>query len=1265
MDWEWEFGLKVGGDCQATADLLNIVLRDFMFHGSVATLACDTNGFLSAKTTNSCVAITDLLNTAMDAFEADQLTNCDFTTVTTSATSTATSTVTTTVTTQERIEPFECMANSTVLSMMVSEVENTCNYNVQAMNGLLGLCSADRPESSGDDASNGNAAELPVGQTGNFTCALGLDAEGSGDGGDGVVFYIRPANNCELHAQMLTSVIQRMYTVPDTTAICVDGAIGFAVEAGAPDSCEMFQLPLAGALGRYFADPSSPELDGCNTAPIITTIAAVDAPETYRFVFVQDEQLAGFQASVSGTGYYVSLEEQLTTALDVRRCGRPGCSEAARRRAGRSFGNGGDYSGRLAVVSVDADATVTVNITARAESSGLLATDIAADLDAIVRNMTSPFTFTYGARSLTSTSFVSTTPTPEVSSSASSDDEGTSIIAAVVVVAIVLCMAVVYLFVVFSRRSAAAKDAAIKVGQDDRPSWADDLDAEDNTNGSVTFALTRRASLNARRTSNLVPDVPTDQPYAGRRSSFVPETSSAMAFKSPFANSGAMALPDQTAFQTSNGYDYGIHNSGRVEPFSFTTTFPIKDLQFRTPAVNRREVVEVVRVTQSFQATAAGHHVIDDYKHRGGLIAARDELPWAEVWAGMCTTIVILPAENENLVVFPGAGNSTTSGTFVVKNTQEEKYENIRCVSLEVSSTLTGETRHMRLFQPQERWESTTMLKNTVDLLMASMDSHFVVESGEVSNMFLYETPSNGRKPQERPSMGAFLLAWVSMKSASDTGMLDLARVMYILCAQDKALLTDADEYEFVVNLLAHVLVQIPAMNANGHQLSTSQKHAIGCLQNWRTVAIKHAANNDNGYRDIMPDGLAGEEGSGYLALEPDETEGGNPIAAGAAWRIATRPEEKPEQFDQFADDDELSVKAPSYLEPAASGDVTAPVSETPKQKKRRQKSEKKQAKDDAKSKAKADKAAAAAATASAAALPPVSEPDRVENADPGVASRPGGFVWPNAWWAEEMGTAEVSAAVDGAGDGAFMFRKSSKPATVVLVVNGSGSVSQFQVQKTKLGWDHAGRNYSTLVALVASLRAEGVVSSTGETFKIKSPAPGGSLYPAEGVGQLIGSEDAGGIYAEPALVESEYAAAVPESFGGFDDVVAPEAFPGFSGDGGEQRVDDESDDDSGAPPKTRGDALLETGDRHGVFASEPVPSQVQLPGSTLDTPVFDPRDHVVDDRIEADNVDGRRSSVVPVEAPTASSGEALPKGADAWRAKFAATANLFTTSDH
>ena len=92
------------------------------------------------------------------------------------------------------------------------------------------------------------------------------------------------------------------------------------------------------------------------------------------------------------------------------------------------------------------------------------------------------------------------------------------------------------------------------------------------------------------------------------------------------------------------------------------------------------------------------------------------------------------------------------------------------------------------------------------------------------------------------------------------------------------------------------------------------------------------------------------------------------------------------------------------------------------------------------------------------------------------------------------------------------------------------------------------------------------------------------------------------------------------------------EAFPGFSGDGGEQRVDDESDDDSGAPPKTRGDALLETGDRHGVFASEPVPSQVQLPGSTLDTPVFDPRDHVVDDRIEADNVDGRRSSVVPVE---------------------------------
>ena len=1249
IEWEWEFGLKVGGDCQATADLLNIVLRDFMFYGSIATLSCDANGFLSAKTTNSCVAITDLLNTAMNTFETGQLTNCDFTTATTSATSTATSTVTTTVTTQERIEPFECMPNSAVLSMMVSEVENTCNYNVQAMNGLLGLCSADRPESSGDDGSNGDVAEIPVGQIGNFTCVLGLDAEGSGDGADGVVFYVRPANNCELHAQMLTSVIQRMYTVPDTTAICVDGAIGFVIEAGAPDSCEMFQLPLAGALGRYFSDPSSPELDGCNTAPIITTIPAVDAPETYRFVFVQDDQLVGFQASVTGTGYFVALEEQIATAA----CGRRGCTE----------------DGRLAVVSVDVDGTVTVTVSARADPSGLLASEIVAELDAIVRNTTSPFTFTYGARALTSTSFVSTTPIPDLSSSASLDNnEGTGVIAAVTVVAIVLCLAVVYLFVVFSRRSAAAKDTVAKYdgdAQDARPSWADDLNAEDGTDGEEPFALTRRVSLNAQKASKVMPDMPNEFP-AGRRSSFVPASNnSTMTFKSPFANSAAMALPDQTAFQTSNGYDYGIHNTGRVEPFSFTTAFPIKDLQFRTSAVNRREVIEVVRVTQPFQATAAGHHVIDDYKRRGGLIAARDELPWAEVWAGMCTTIVILPAENENLVVFPGAGNTTTSGTFVVKNTQEEKYENIRCVSLEVSSTLTGETRQLRLFQPQERWETSTMTKNMVDLLMASMDSHFVVASGQVSNLFLYETPSNGRKPQERPSMGAFLLAWISLKSASDTGMLDLARVMYILCAQDKALLTSPDEYEVVVNLLAHVLVQIPAMNASGHQLSTSQKHAIGCLQNWRAVAVKHA--DDNGYRDVMPDGLAGE-GGGYLLLDPDEPDDAKaktPIAAGAAWRVATS-ETKPEKFDEFTDAGELVVNVPSYLEQATGDGAPAPISETPKEKKRRQKSEKRQAKDEAKSKAKADKEAAVSATA----LPPVSEPDRVEDAGAGVGSQPSGFVWPNAWWAEGMDTAEVTDSVEGAGDGAFLIRKSSRPATVVLVVNGGGSVSQFQVQNTKQGWTHAGKNHSTLVALVASLRAEGVISSTGETFKIKSPAPGGSLYPDEGAGRLVldGSEDAGGIYAEPALVESEYAAVVPESFGGFDGAVAPEAFTGFGENGGgEQQVDDESDDDSGAPPGPGGDAQLETGERHGVFASEPLPSQVQLPGSTLEAQVvYDPRDHVVDDRIEADNVEGRRSSLVPVDVPGApiAAAVALPKGAEAWRAKFAARSNMFSAPE-
>ena len=135
-----------------------------------------------------------------------------------------------------------------------------------------------------------------------------------------------------------------------------------------------------------------------------------------------------------------------------------------------------------------------------------------------------------------------------------------------------------------------------------------------------------------------------------------------------------------------------------------------------------------------------------------------------------------------------------------------------------------------------------------------------------------------------------------------------------------------------------------------------------------------------------------------------------------------------------------------------------------------------------------------------------------------------------HTWWAEGMSSSEVVDAVGAAGDGSFMLRESSRPEMVVVVIHGKDNVAQFQIKKTPDGWVNAGRIHSSLFALVTSMKAEGLVTATGEFYRATAPAPGGSIFPDEAPPRLAGSEEAGGIYEDPAQVESEHGAIEPGS---------------------------------------------------------------------------------------------------------------------------------------
>jgi hypothetical protein len=469
--------------------------------------------------------------------------------------------------------------------------------------------------------------------------------------------------------------------------------------------------------------------------------------------------------------------------------------------------------------------------------------DLLVQLDTAV---SLPFLFNYSGRTLTAV--VPGSPgagSGGPSSTGSSDDSDGAMIAVVILIIIIVIGGVLlYLRDVRNGNNAAssaepvAPPVKMLVSADGKPYWRDETATdigEDNLDGGKSGAGIEESAIddmtNPRRTT--------------------------LEYQNPIAvqSSGAIDLPATLA-----GFDYVIRPpvSAPRLPFTFPTAFPVPQLVHRSEAMLDREFTTVGALSEAYRPNTANFKYLDDYKLPRGLLAAKatipETIPWDMVWESDCTVVVVMASKDEvGDAHVPAQGTNITSAdqNIMIQNSGTAMLtETLMCSNLILRNSLeSGQERMVQALQIT-KWDPSeqSMEQDLIDMLIAAKQSHY---ANDGSKAVIFDSAHS----KGRPSSGAFLLAWIAVKSALDTGLVDLSRTALLLEAQEKGLIRDRQEYGLVYATLRRMLLTIPSMA--DAQLSQSQQLCKMCLQTWHAT-LKTKQRNDmmTGYIDVSSEPL-------------------------------------------------------------------------------------------------------------------------------------------------------------------------------------------------------------------------------------------------------------------------------------------------------------------------------------------------------------------------------------------------------------------------
>lgn len=319
----------------------------------------------------------------------------------------------------------------------------------------------------------------------------------------------------------------------------------------------------------------------------------------------------------------------------------------------------------------------------------------------------------------------------------------------------------------------------------------------------------------------------------------------------------------ESPFDQNGIYNYRITNLRVVMPFSSQTAYKVLDLTLRSKVVQQHEFLSVSQLCQSYLPNQSNPKFIDDYGMGKGIVLASGKLSWHAVWTSASSVIVVLPARNEvsNEVALPSPHESMRHGmlTITTKHILTAPFDNVTQYSVTLTQG-SGEQRAVTVIQPSTWSDDENAITSTLIEMMAAANrtrrpgtAVFLLDSA-------FTIPSDATPYQllRRPTAGVFLMSWICAAQALDTGLIDQARTLLLLRAQDVSLVTDELEYDIVQKVLTHMLISIPIMEPSLQ--SASQRFITSTAHSWHSAVAAQILStpgylDENGSLETCPEG--------------------------------------------------------------------------------------------------------------------------------------------------------------------------------------------------------------------------------------------------------------------------------------------------------------------------------------------------------------------------------------------------------------------------
>jgi hypothetical protein len=273
------------------------------------------------------------------------------------------------------------------------------------------------------------------------------------------------------------------------------------------------------------------------------------------------------------------------------------------------------------------------------------------------------------------------------------------------------------------------------------------------------------------------------------------------------------------------------------------SAFTTSELGTRPTAVQNAEYSAVQEKTVMLNKPKGECTILDDYDKQGGLVASTTQdgsIPWDIIWERDCRVVILLPPKAGTKTKIAAEGQTISDGeTDATTQSMDRGEKGVIEYEVHLENKLEEGAEKLIYVVQLGSWGKGSTVSDFVSLLEEGRSQH---TDHPEKPVFVHDVKDDG----EWPSLGAYVLAWVAVKSSLHTGHIDLAHTLTLLRAQKKDLVKNIHEYHLVNMALKRILVTSSAIglqklvrSQRGNSLRRSSKSSMTAWHHAETEPIQ------------------------------------------------------------------------------------------------------------------------------------------------------------------------------------------------------------------------------------------------------------------------------------------------------------------------------------------------------------------------------------------------------------------------------------------